>query len=313
MDVKKPKLDWKKQDKEYLYMISPYGGDEILIKFECPKCNNTLEWPTIIPAPYYFADSIADSDRFIYEDVWCEHCDYETAIEVSNGIGGMLIQITDVPIDDIFFTKLNDELKYILSSDDYYKNFKQEIMNLRNILNQFKEGDEYDDSFEEDNIIDAPTELKRAIKNMCYIHLVTTLETYLSDALIINIKNNEKHLKNFVKNYKWEKTSKIELNKIFEVVENIENLVYNEIIGKTLFHKIYMIEKIYESAFNISFTNNKHEIVEIIQLRHDLVHRNGFTKEGEPIIIRNLDLFQDIKKVEDFVDQINNKMNELET
>lgn len=49
----------------------------------------------------------------------------------------------------------------------------------------------------------------------------------------------------------------------------------------------------------------------IIQLRHDIVHRNGKSKNGEEINIDNEDLAEKVSEVAEYVKHINEKLLEI--
>ena len=56
----------------------------------------------------------------------------------------------------------------------------------------------------------------------------------------------------------------------------------------------------YRDTFNINFSNFS-EIYQAVLVRHNLVHRNGFTKEGDQVIINKKEINQLISNVKSFV------------
>ena len=74
------------------------------------------------------------------------------------------------------------------------------------------------------------------------------------------------------------------------------------------------VSTLYHTTFNIKFPKNLKIIYEGITRRHDIVHRNGVTKENEKIIISREDIDVLINAMEKFINAIETqylKQNEI--
>ncbi len=78
---------------------------------------------------------------------------------------------------------------------------------------------------------------------------------------------------------------------------------------EVLYHNLPKVSKMYEATIDIVFPNFS-EIQKAISIRHDLVHRNGKTKEGKEIIIDDMMVDDIISKVESFITEIDQRLNE---
>lgn len=71
-------------------------------------------------------------------------------------------------------------------------------------------------------------------------------------------------------------------NQTISLSKAIENDMGKYIVAQVkniVFHNLSDIEPLFRQAFDIRITVTK-EIIGLIKLRHDIVHRNGYTKDG---------------------------------
>ncbi|MBF4354773.1 hypothetical protein EAY36_26455, partial [Vibrio anguillarum] len=73
-----------------------------------------------------------------------------------------------------------------------------------------------------------------------------------------------------------------------------------------VWHRLNDVEMYYKKVLGIRF-NISSELLKQLELRHDFVHRNGFTLDGEIVEISNEDLDKCIALVEPFVLDIHTK------
>lgn len=175
------------------------------------------------------------------------------------------------------------EFEAITENNDYSKNFYDEIQNLELLLT-----------------LDVPTlELKSILYRQIFISIIGTLETYLSSAFINRTFGSEENLKRFIYSHPEFKNQKFEIREIFDKYDEIENIA-QKVMLDTIYHNLPIVRNMYRDTFNINFPNFS-EIYQAVLVRHDLVHRNGFTKEGDQVIIDKEDINQLISNVKSFV------------
>lgn len=156
---------------------------------------------------------------------------------------------------------LNIELE--LSS--IFRTFKDNIKKISEVSNKLNE------ESSEDNLV----------SYLLYANVITSLETYLADIFINTIFQNTLYLKKFVETYPKfkgkENAHKFELCEIFTKYNKIEEIVTDEILG-IIYHNLHTIKPMFKDTFGVQFPEEMKDISKAIQIRHDIVHRNGKTK-----------------------------------
>jgi len=147
--------------------------------------------------------------------------------------------------------------------------------------------------------------------NMLYSSVITSLETYLSDALKFNLAQKEEFLIKFVETFEDFKNVKCDFNHIFNLCNSIERTV-EEGLRSFLYHNLPKIKGIYKSTFGINFLPIP-ELMQAISIRHDLVHRNGKKKNGTPHNITKDNVLELCNETLSFVQNIEEQFNTLTT
>ncbi len=94
-----------------------------------------------------------------------------------------------------------------------------------------------------------------------------------------------------------------ELFNYFNQAEEIAKKAMLEVI----YHNLRKVSDMYKSTFDIAFPSFS-EIQEDIVTRHDLVHRNGKTKEGKEIAVDEAVVDKVICRIESFVNELDRKL-----
>ena len=84
--------------------------------------------------------------------------------------------------------------------------------------------------------------------------------------------------------------------------EQLDSTVKKTILD-TIFHNLPIIKKMYEDTFSINFPSIK-KMYNYVLLRHDLVHRNGKTKDGKDVEIDDDYIDKVILDTKDFIEKI---------
>ena len=153
------------------------------------------------------------------------------------------------------------EFEAISSNIKLSENFDHEINNLEK-LNQVDLGDD---------------ELNIILKRQIYIGVIGSLETFLSETFIKLTLNNPDMLEKFVKTHPEFANRRFDLKDVFEAHKNIQQTAKG-IMLDTIYHNLPTVRLMYMSTFDIKFPSIK-EAFKCVMVRHDLVHRNGKTKD----------------------------------
>lgn len=181
-------------------------------------------------------------------------------------------------------------LSSVLSNVNYFQTFSDEISRLR-LLNE---------------LIVEDKQALRTLQRQIYIGAITSLETYLLDALVNKVLSTKEFLTSFISKFDFG-DRKITLNQLFEFVERAEDIA-KEAMLEVRYHNISKVSRIYKAAIGIDFPNIA-TVAKAVATRHDLVHRNGKTKEGNEVKISKDIVATVITDVESFISEINQKLN----
>lgn len=296
--------------------FNPFGVQSIILKFNCDYCDALVESESIyVPFPNYSADTSQESQ--VEEDGYaiCPKCkkEYEISILVSfSGGDGYINELDEeTPLEIIE----NDEyeLDAILSNTHFYSNFKDEISKIRE-LNDLNITSEEDSKKERDFFISAygillPDELIETLRKLLYTNVITCLETYLSSAYINTVILEPQNLKKFYETFKDFKRDKIPLSELYELKDKTEEIA-KQAMHKVLYHNLDKVNAMFKDTFAISLSDFS-QLTKAIEIRHDIVHRNGLKKNGELITISQNDITELIELTQKFVSDLDIKIKEL--
>ncbi len=161
-------------------------------------------------------------------------------------------------------------------------------------------------------LLDVPLEnpqLRQAHNMMLFANIITALETYLSDAFINTVVNDNTLILKLSKTdselLKWQFT-------LADVLERNDD-VHQKIIGYLLdiiWHNIGRVSRMYKTVLEIKFPDYSRDIADAIQVRHDIIHRSGKKKANldEKWIISTTMLSETIDLVNNFVTCIDDQL-----
>lgn len=129
------------------------------------------------------------------------------------------------------------------------------------------------------------------MNRMMFGHLISIWETCLGDLLILEIKKHPDCLVEFVtadeflSKRKFSKGDFSPDNPLVreEVFEYLQSIVY---------HNFKRVQGLYKNALKVEFLPDEEQQVfmqEVVMLRHDCVHRNGFTRDGDKLDVFTFD------------------------
>jgi hypothetical protein len=157
------------------------------------------------------------------------------------------------------------ELEAISENIDPKVSFLHEVKNLEQLLAiNLKEDD-----------------VKEILLRQIFISMIGALETYLSDTFINKVIESNHYLETFVETHPVFQKQKFSLSDVFQERREIEEKA-RSVMVETIYHKLPAVKRMYEDTFSISFPDISVMQNFIIQ-RHDLVHRNGKTTDGEKV------------------------------
>lgn len=120
------------------------------------------------------------------------------------------------------------------------------------------------------------------------------------NTLVTNVLNEETFFKNFIEVFEDFKKHKFSISEIFIKQNELEDMVKKK-LSELIYHNLYKIRPIYNGVFKIKLPEIG-ELMKIINIRHDIVHRGGKCKNGNFVKIDE-EMFKDAKlKINNFVE-----------
>lgn len=143
-------------------------------------------------------------------------------------------------------------------------------------------------------------ELAGALHNLLFANAITTLETYLSDTIIGAVEKDEVLVRRALAKVPEIRERKVELCNLFDRVEQIHTEVRNYLLD-VIYHNLGKVKPLYASVLNVQFPDDFGDVSRAVLTRHDIVHRNGKTKDGESIRMTAADVESVIVQIEELV------------
>ncbi len=120
---------------------------------------------------------------------------------------------------------------------------------------------------------------QKTLHKLLFANVITALETFLGDLFMKMLGQSDQYVEDFVRKTGRFQNTTIKLSEIFERFKKIDAEVRTFVLG----HNWHMMEEsalMYKRAFDIKFPDVPEVIANGIRDRHDIVHRNGKTKDG---------------------------------
>ena len=279
-----------------------FSTRSITLRFYCSKCGEKIEEVIeSFPSP----NLLSERDTYLgtletdCTDIECPNCHKDYNIQLASSMyGGELYsddldEDTEMEIEDI--------------EDDYFEDYSEIVESNTSFFDTFYIQMEANKRLFENSVL-AP-DLEITLDKLLFANIITCLETYLSDALINIVLNNENYLKRFVENFKDYKDNSLKLCDIFKKMDSLKKQVKEDLFA-LMYHNLPKIKEIYKTTLNIDFPNNIGDVMKKIYVRHHLVHRNGKDRDGNQIIITKDELNQTYDLIFKFVKEIDNQFKE---
>lgn len=184
-------------------------------------------------------------------------------------------------------------VKDIARITEYYHNFSGAILDIEKLL---------------ETKVDDP--VANCFWRLLYVNVITALETYLSDPFINTVVNKPELMRRFIETTPDFQAEKVALSEVFKAVEEIERKARSYPID-VVWHHLERAKPMYRATLGIEFPSDSGAIFRAVLTRHDIVHRNGKTKDGKEILITPKGVTDLIDAVERFVQHIDSQLAEV--
>ncbi|TAV50391.1 hypothetical protein ELI30_19770 [Rhizobium leguminosarum] len=250
----------------------------LLVNFACPNpdCQNILEYHVEDAAFDFSTDRHADGIGYAETRVVCEECQDEFEVVVLATGVGKEVTIKGFPNSMVEFVDNSFEQEY----DDFLAEYNPEDpFGVYNATIR-----ELDNLHHGSTIM--PSAVRAFNKMVCLWHIIA-VETYLSDRLIKIVTNDSDKLLALVGGTPALRDI---TPKLIDVAKdpNFVAKYTKDYLQRFSFHNLASVAGFYKAVLKINlFENDEHEkeLLDIIKMRHDLVHRSGRNNEGKDVVI----------------------------
>jgi hypothetical protein len=142
------------------------------------------------------------------------------------------------------------------------------------------------------------------LNRLLFSQIITLLEKYLLDVFIHEITTNTTKLQTLANHNKFREQK---LGIAFALNNSVRDWIIDT-MRKMVWHRLNDVQILYKAVLGITFELER-PIIEAINKRHDLIHRNGFDLRGNNVPVTHADLCGLINAVDSFVINIDEKYN----
>ncbi|MGN2432277.1 hypothetical protein [Pseudomonas syringae] len=140
--------------------------------------------------------------------------------------------------------------------------------------------------------------------------LVSAMEAYLANTLITLVADEVDATENLLLKEEKLSSQKITLFEAWNESLTVERRV-QDYLRDQIYHRLGKVERLYEIAFNIQIFPSleiKTRLHQTISLRHDIVHRNGRSLQGDEQDFSSTSVHAMMRDIHDFVMHVNNEL-----
>ena len=258
-------------------------ADSLTVTYSCPHCGHQNTETFSVPPPDFTAETHHDSETQEFDNALCKNCDAAFNVIITNGFYGGYGDIEYV--DEI----IDVEESIPGEDDEYYDKllFKETHSDTEKAL---------------EAIEGLPQEIKDNLYRLLYANIISKLEAFLCDTIVSYVLECDEHKKRFVQSYEPLATQKFQMSAIYAKYQGLDKIIKGALVS-IVYHDIELVRKLYKKTANIDLPDTK-EIEEAIQVRHNIIHRNGKDKEGNIISIKQEDVESLSNVVSDFIYEV---------
>ena len=154
--------------------------------------------------------------------------------------------------------------------------------------------------------VTVPGDHGESYRRLLYANAITALETYLSDTFINRVFADKGLLQAYIDSEPKFKERKVSYRDILREAAKVEEAAKQELLD-VVWHNIGKTKAMYDDVLGVKL-GDVGKIASAVQRRHDIVHRNGRTKEGSVLTVSTDDIQGLIKEVERLASRIEVKL-----
>lgn len=239
----------------------------VFVAFTCP-CGAEVEGHVEGGVPNLMAETIHDSEECNITSLVCDACSKDFDVNVITSMAGTRVRVPGAI--DVSWDVSNDpeeqeiiwEIRYTEQLDRFRKTATDIIALSR---------------------ADYPKAASYTMHCMLYAQVVAAVESYLSGIFISRVVNSEKLIKALVESDPELAKRQLSLKDIFTKIEGLK-LEVGKYLKELIFHNLNKVKPMFKAVLGYEMQDIAW-LFRAVLIRHDCVHRNGLTTDGEAHVL----------------------------
>jgi hypothetical protein len=158
--------------------------------------------------------------------------------------------------------------------------------------------------------VEVPPAQQNHFRGMLYVSVIMAMEAYLLDNFLSRLNSDKAAFRKYIETTDHFRKQKIPLSTLFKESEGIDKRGRAH-LTKLLWHRLSEVGKLYRNTLGVHFPEDMTDLLAAVQIRHDFVHRNGRTPEGQEIVLASNQITVLITLVRSLIDGIESQQKEL--
>ncbi|MFL0862786.1 hypothetical protein [Vibrio parahaemolyticus] len=267
------------------------------ISFGC-RCSHHIEATVYVPAPDFMAEKSRDSTSEHWEEIECEKCGDMYEAYITNSFSYAECSIDNGEIDVNYSVPYypdlgEDDLDWFIESSKQFSVFERQIENVKGLLEA-----------------EVSEEQAFSLHVMLHGHVVAAVEAYLASTFIHKVTNNSDLIQKLVETDPTFSQQKFTLKEIFQKQNQLKQTVA-KYLKDLIFHDLKKVKPMYKEVLSVDFGEIKW-LFQAVSTRHHCVHRAGYDKDGNPLVIGAESIRELVDKSWSFIVFIEEKLKTLE-
>jgi hypothetical protein len=172
------------------------------------------------------------------------------------------------------------------------KTFQKHLSSVRELLKQVKP---------------TSSQMIQAFYRMIYASVITALETHLADTFFRVVVTNSERTEKLLTTAPEFLEKKYSMTEVIDWQKNMSARL-GEFLHGIAWHNLGKVRPMYESVLNVVFPVEFGELCRAVAIRHDIVHRNGRTKDHRVHRLSERELLDLVALADRFVMQIESQL-----
>ena len=164
--------------------------------------------------------------------------------------------------------------------EDYDGYFVDDVLEIENSFTEFRIAIEQVHSL---MALSVPRENEMKFHSLLFVNVIAALEAYLSDKFIKRVMTDDTSLRRCVENVPEFRKERVPLSQVYNIFDSIKPRT-QQFLTSIVWHNLARVKPMYTQALDVDFGDIE-TLAKAIKIRHDLVHRNGRSRDGSDVVI----------------------------